>query len=272
GFEWRTLSSARWATSAAHLFGHPIASSETWTWLHSPAFRAVPLDLKAEADLHFLSGITQLIGHGWPYSPPQAGAPGWMFYAAGVYSDKTPWWPVMPDLARYLQRVSALLRQGEPVADVALYAPRDDAWSSMRPGSPRFLNLYTTIRDLIGPRVVPAILDAGHSFDLFDDGTLKEAEARNYRLIVLPGAKRIPDATRRWLDAYVARGGKLIAVRRPPAGEWRSLETVSEENLSARLASIVSPDVAIEPRTPEIGFVHRKLRDGDVYFLANTSN
>ena len=141
GFEWRTLSATRWASSASHLFGKPVTSSETWTWLHSPAFRATPLDLKAEADQHFLSGINQLIGHGWPYSPPQAGSPGWMFYAAGVYSDKNPWWPVMPDTSRYLQRVSFLLRQGDPVADVALYAPTEDAWSLIRPGSGRNLNL-----------------------------------------------------------------------------------------------------------------------------------
>src|SRR5213594_239695 len=68
---------------------------ETWTWLHSPAFRATPLDIKAEADQHFLAGINQLIGHGWPYSPPQAGNPGWSFYAAAVFNDKNPWWPVM---------------------------------------------------------------------------------------------------------------------------------------------------------------------------------
>ena len=64
-----------------------------------------------------------------------------MFYAAGVYSDKNPWWPVMPDTARYLQRVSFLLRQGEPVADVALYAPTDDAWSHDQAGDGRDLNL-----------------------------------------------------------------------------------------------------------------------------------
>ena len=40
----------------------------------------------------------------------------------------------MPDLAAYLQRVSFVLRQGEPVADVALYAPTEDAWSSVPPG------------------------------------------------------------------------------------------------------------------------------------------
>ena len=31
----------------------------TWTWLHSPAFRATPLDMKAEANLHFLQGINE---------------------------------------------------------------------------------------------------------------------------------------------------------------------------------------------------------------------
>ena len=100
GWNFRQLTSSRWASSASHLFGRPVTTSETWTWLHSPAFRATPLDVKAEADQHFLSGINQLIGHGWPYSPPQAGTPGWPFYAAAVFTDKNPWWPVMPDLAR----------------------------------------------------------------------------------------------------------------------------------------------------------------------------
>ncbi|MGA8672151.1 MAG: glycosyl hydrolase, partial [Terracidiphilus sp.] len=66
---WREFSDTRWAASAGHLYHRPVISSETWTWLHSPAFRATPLDMKAEADLHFLQGINQLVGHGWPYSP-----------------------------------------------------------------------------------------------------------------------------------------------------------------------------------------------------------
>ena len=71
-----------------------------------PAFRATPLDLKAEADLHFLQGINQLIGHGWPYSAPQAEYPGWRFYAAAVFNEKNPWWIVMPDVNRYLAATS----------------------------------------------------------------------------------------------------------------------------------------------------------------------
>ena len=127
---WREFSDTRWAASAGHLFERPVMSSETWTWLHSPAFRATPLDLKAEADLHFLQGINQLVGHGWPYSPKSAGEPGWRMYAASALNAHNPWSFVMPDLTRYLQRVSFALRQGKPVNDVALLLPNDDIWST----------------------------------------------------------------------------------------------------------------------------------------------
>jgi hypothetical protein len=191
GWKFRELTSSRWASSASHLFGRPVTTSETWTWLHSPAFRATPLDVKAEADQHFLAGINQLIGHGWPYSPPQAGTPGWPFYAAAVLSDKNPWWPVMPDLAAYLHRVSFVLRQGEPVVDVALYAPTEDSWAAFRPGAS--MNLFRKIVELVGPNVVPAILAAGHAFDLVDDGSIEEIEARHYKAIVLPGVRFVPE-------------------------------------------------------------------------------
>ena len=270
GWKYRELTSSRWASSASHLFGRPVTTSETWTWLHSPAFRATPLDVKAEADQHFLAGINQLIGHGWPYSPPQAGTPGWPFYAAAVLSDKNPWWPVMPDLAAYLHRVSFVLRQGEPVVDVALYAPTEDAWAAFRPGAS--MNLFRKIVELVGPNVVPGILAAGHSFDLVDDGSIKEIEARHYKAIVLPGVRFVPEATRRFLADYARAGGVVIAVRRKPDGGWPSLEGVSEADLASRLSAAVAPDVTFQPPATDVGFVHRRLPDADVYFVANTAN
>ena len=272
GWHFRTLTASRWASSAAHLLGKPVTTSETWTWLHSPAFRATPLDVKAEADQHFLSGVNQLIGHGWPYSPPEGGTPGWPFYAAAVLSDKNPWWPVMPDLAAYLQRVSFLLRQGEPVAEVALYAPTEDAWSTFKPGTPGYLNLFTKTVEWIGPRIISAILDAGHGFDLVDDGMLEEAHRRSYKAVVLPGVRFMPEATRRWLAEYAHAGGTVLAVRRRPEGDGPSLELVGEGDLARRLAAAVPADVTLTPAAPEIGFVHRRLPDADLYFLANTGD
>jgi hypothetical protein len=270
GWKHRELTSSRWASSASHLFGKPVTTSETWTWLHSPAFRATPLDVKAEADQHFLAGINQLIGHGWPYSPPQAGTPGWPFYAAAVLSDKNPWWPVMRDLSSYLHRVSFVLRQGEPVGDVALYVPTEDAWSTFRPGAS--MNLFRKVVELVGPNVVPGILAAGHGFDLVDDGTIKEAEAKRYKAVVLPGARFVPEPTRRLLEGYSRAGGTVLALRRKPEGEWPFVVPVSEGDLSSRLAAAVPPDVTVRPPAPDIGFVHRRLADADVYFLANTAN
>jgi hypothetical protein len=35
---------------------------------------------------------------------------------------------------------------------------------------------------------------------------------------------------------------------------------------------MLAPDIVLTPETPEIGFVHRKANDAEIYFLANTSN
>lgn len=271
GWHWRTLTATRWASSASNLFGKRVTASEAWTWLHSPAFRATPLDIKAEADLQFLNGANQLIGHGWTYSPPQAGNPGWMFYAAGVLSDKNPWWAVMPDLSAYLHRVSYLMQQGEPVADIGLYAPTEDAWAMFKPGTVRYLNLWHKTGERIGDRTVPAILDAGFNFDIFDDETLKEASARKYKAVVLPNVRWMPDETKKWLAAYVKNGGKVYAVNRQPEGST-NFELVKDSDLKTKLSSAITPDVVINPISENIGAVHRKLADTDIYFLANDGN
>ena len=94
---------------------------------------------------------------------------------------------------------------------------------------------------------------------MIDDRTLQEASARRYRAVVVPRVKLMPDSTRRWLADYAAAGGTVVTDR-------------DGEDLGARLAAAVPADVALDPPTPAIGFVHRRLRDADLYFLANTSN
>jgi hypothetical protein len=264
GTQWRHFSATRWAASASHLYGRPVTSSETWTWLHSPVFRATPLDMKAEADLHFLQGINQLIGHGWPYSPPEVAEPGWRFYAAAVFNQHNPWWLVMPDITRYLQRVSFLLRQGQPANDVALYLPTDDAWAKFTAGHD---SINQSMDALLGPNVIAHILDAGYNFDFIDDDAIASAGVP-YRILILPGVERMPLATHRKLEAYVSKGGIVVATRRLPLPGAGILVT-DEKQLGSALNKLLPADVAT---VPEIGFVHRKLDFADIYFLVNTSN
>ena len=180
GPQWRAFSFTRWASSASHLYGRNITSAETWTWLHSPAFRATPLDMKAEADRMFLLGVNQFVGHGFPYSPPGAGEPGWALYAAAVFNAHNPWFPVMPDITKYLQRVSWLLRQGEPANDVAILLPEDDGQAAFTPGH---VAVTDEMEKRITPAMMSAILDAGYNIDYIDADTIDKLGAIPYPVV-----------------------------------------------------------------------------------------
>jgi len=308
---WREFSDTRWAASAGHLFHRPVISSETWTWLHSPAFRATPLDMKAEADLHFLQGINQLVGHGWPYSSESAGEPGWRMYAAAALNAHNPWFFAMPDLTRYLQRVSFALRQGEPANDVALLLPNDDVWASFSAGfekrpsptsplgfdeSGSNVSIDEQMDKFLGKQVIAQVLDAGFNLDFIDADTIDSAGIP-YRVLILPAVDRLPVTTCEKILAFALRGGIVIATGRMPAtapGLMHATEDSArlkdlsqklfgggittahflahETELGAELAKDLTPDMKLSPPAPEIGFIHRKLPNGDLYFLANTAN
>ena len=308
---WREFSDTRWAASAGHLFNRNVISSETWTWLHSPVFRATPLDMKAEADLHFLQGINQLVGHGWPYSPEIAGEPGWRLYAAGSFNAHNPWFSVMPDLTKYLQRVSYALRLGEPVNDVAILLPNDDVWASFKAriqqnkpatslggfdetGSN--ITIDESVGRFLGHELIPQVLDAGFNFD-FIDADVIDSIGIPFKVLILPCVDRIPPGTYERIVEFARRGGIVIATRRLPAtgpghlnaepttkrvqslsetlfhGNVATAHYVEDERtLGTSLASWLQPDFTVAPRSPEIGFIHRHLESGDLYFVANTSN
>lgn len=293
--QWRRLSTSRWASSANHILRRPITSSETWTWLHSPTFAATPLDIKAEADIHFIQGINQIIGHGWPYSPPQAGKPGWGFYAAAALNDLNPWWPVMPDLALYLQRVSWLLRQGEPSADLLLYVPVAEIRSRFSAASGQ-VSIDRAVHSVIGDNVIPQMLDAGYNFDAVDDGLLEEAlNGGRYRGIVLVNAERISEGVLERLAAFARSGGHVFVAGRKPrlsAGYLNARENdarvqaaavrllaeprvavISEDSrLGEALRKAFEPALSWEPASPALAYAQRRLSGGDVFFVANTGN
>ncbi|MDX2974459.1 glycosyl hydrolase [Kribbella solani] len=236
GWGWTGTPETRWASSAANIYGRSVVSAEVWTWVHSPSFRATPLDLQGEAHEHFLSGVNQLIGHGWPYSPSDGPGLGWIFYAAGALDDRNPWWPVAAELFGALHRFSWLLRQGTPVRPVKIYVPPSGE-----------LNLYRAARNVIPESVPRTIREAGLDFDLVDDDAIAVLDPAEVRLIVVPEDEW--PTTGRWLDAVRAAGGTIVS---DPA-------TLAE----------TLPRAPIEV-PPEVGVVHRRLDDGEVYFVANT--
>jgi hypothetical protein len=293
GPQWREFSYTRWATSAAHLYHRNVVSAETFTWLHSPAFRATPLDMKVEADRMFLLGVNQIVGHGYPYSPPAAGEPGWSLYAAAVFNSHNPWFPVMPDIARYLQRMSWLLRQGAPANDIAVLLPEDDAQAAFSPGHD---SVTDEIHKRITPELISNILDSGYNLDFIDAATINKLDKIPYPILVIPPTTRIPLATYNKIAAYAEAGGHVIAIGKLPSlapglmdqsdspqiaaltqelfhsSANTSLALESTTDLPAALHQALAPDVVLTPATPGIGFIHRKLPTADIYFVVNSTN
>ncbi len=300
GFQWRGYSNSRWASSASHLLGKPVTSSETFTWLKQAVFYATPLDMKAEANLHFLEGINQIICHGWPYTAEGAEYPGWSFYAAAAFGEKNPWWIVMPDVTKYLQRVSSILRQGAPSNDVALFMSNSDAWAN------RQWSLSGAAQNMTG-NTARAILDAGYNFDLFDDQLLEmrgKVEGNQlsfgdskYRVVILPYVEHIQPATMKKLDEFAKNGGIVIALGSASAiapgyratdEDQKTVRDIEQRlfsgtnatgmllqndgEIAAALGKKLGPDVAMGEAATEIGFVHRHTDGGEIYFLANTTN
>ncbi len=305
---WRSFRATRYASSAAHLMGQNLASSETFTWLHQAPFRATPLDMKEEVDQHFLEGINQIDCHGWAYTPNGMPYPGGSFYAAANFNDQNPWYIAMPEISGYMQRVSQMLREGAPANDIALYANDSDTWSA---ATTRFSSMDAAFKNQ-SPSL-GTILDAGYDADLIDDGMLQsrgKATAGKlvfgdapYPIVVLNGPQNMPLETLRTLEAFPKSGGTLVWTSpRPPSvhvpgykatdadqqeaaailahlfGEGGpGIIAATPDQFSDRVRQRLAPDflaTATSSTTPleQIAAIHRHADGAEIYFLANTSN
>ena len=214
-------------------------------------------------------------------------------------------------MTRYLQRVSWALRQGEPANDVALLLPNDDVWASFKATVAKRLSptsaggfdesgsnvsVDESMDQFLGKKVIAQILDAGFNVDFIDADAI-DAVGIPYKVLVLPNVDRLPVATYEKILAFAQKGGTVIATRRTPSTapgflhadeETARIKGISQalfdgavstahrvgadEELGAELAKDAAPDMTLTPRTPAIGFIHRKLADGNLYFVANTAN
>jgi hypothetical protein len=211
----------------------------------------------------------------------------------------------MPDVAKYLQRVSFMMRQGEPANDVAVYLPNDDGWAEMTPGNP---HLIEVLREHVGPDLLPAIFAAGYNIDFFDDDSFRQVGKiengalvlgkHKYRVIVLPNVETIPVDTYRKFEEFARANGVLIATRRTPSQapgfratpeDHQQIADISKalfaaatpvahlvenetRDLGRTLNRLSKPDVEFALGSSDVAFVHRRTDDAEIYFIVNTLN
>ncbi|MSU48139.1 MAG: glycoside hydrolase [Opitutus sp.] len=211
----------RFASSAAHVAGRTLASSETFTWLREH-FREAPSQMKPEVDQLLLTGINHIFYHGNAYSPGDAPWPGWLFYASTEANTRSPLWRELSSLNQYIARCQAVLQSTLPDSrnEVLVYWPAHDLWHKAD-GLQRQLTVHAT--DWLMPssagQTAQALVALGVAFDFISDAQLLASryEANEIRtsgnrysgLVLVPKTAHMPVETLRQLRSLAASGATI---------------------------------------------------------------
>ena len=284
------MADIRGAASVAHLYGQNLVAAESMTAAMAP-WAFTPRDLKTVIDLEFALGVNRPVVHTSVHQPLVDKKPGLSLSIFGQYFNRNETWA---EQARpwvdYMARNGFMLQQGRFFADVAYFSGEE-----------------APLTGLYGEHDTPD-LPHGYGFDFVNaeilahrltvqDGMLVAPTGARYRLLYLGGSsRRMTLATLRKIHD-LAEAGAVIAGVRPQASPdlmddvaafnsladslWSSGTTVKAVGLG-KVIAVTDPDAALaqlglardfdagrpEPDA-EVMFVHRRLDDGDLYYVDN---
>jgi hypothetical protein len=218
---------SKFASSAAHVAGKRLASSESMTWL-AEHFTETLDQVKRAVDQLFVSGINHLVYHGTAYSPSDAAWPGWLFYASTEFNPRNAIWHDIPALNQYVARVQSVMQSGTPDNDLLVYWPVYDSWHDaaglrmdFRVHDPAWLH-----EKPVGA-VARTLWEKGYGFDYVSDRLLERevkaaagrvsASGAEYAAVLVPKTLHMPDSTMSRLVELANGGATVLFVEALPA-------------------------------------------------------
>lgn len=218
------VSMLKYASSAAHINGKTLVSSETFTWL-TEHFRTSLSQMKPDMDLMFTCGVNNMYFHGICYSPKNDPWPGWRFYASVDMSPTNSIWRDAPYLLKYIERCQSFLQMGQPDNDFLVYLPVRDMWAERRGKGPGSLLMQFDIHSMAkkAPDFIKSILEidrAGYDCDYisekylmgttYTNGMLQTAAGTRYQALIIPGSGNMPEKVKNHINDLKAKGAKII--------------------------------------------------------------
>jgi hypothetical protein len=282
------IADMRGAASVAHLYGQNLVAAESMTSAMAP-WAFAPSDLRPMIDMEFASGVNLPVIHTSVHQPlGEDKKPGLSLAIFGQYFNRNETWAGMArPWVDYMARSSYLLQQGRFYADVAYFYGEEAPLVALYkkgppPDAPRryaydFVNADALLHKLS-----------------VKDGELVAGSGARYRVLYLGGSsRRMTLAVLRRLQALAESGATIVGpapaatpgladdavafsalVRRmwsgapvTRVGKGRVITGGDVEAALAQLGQAPDVDAADAP----LLFVHRRLNDGDLYFVANRS-
>jgi hypothetical protein len=294
------LVDVRGAASAAHVYGKPIVATESFT---GGGYEA-PYTLKKIADFWFTQGVNRLAFHTSAEQPLDT-KPGNTMVGTHINRNIT-WAELAGPVMTYFARVSYMLQQGSPVADLLYLLPE---------GAPSTMPFW-------GAGLVPAP-PAGYDYDYLNtdillhhtgvtadgrihiDGSDAMPEGMSYRVLVLPPTTQMTPEVLGKLNELVEAGATILGSRPKaspslmdgPGGDvqvqklatqiWGDMDGVTNiqhalgkgmtywgltlDEVLSRLKD--APDFASSGSLDSPpAWVHRHAADADIYFAVNQAD
>lgn len=283
------IADMRGAASVAHLYGRPLVAAESLTSAMSPwAFS--PAELRPMIDTEFVNGVNLPVIHTSVHQPlGEDQKPGLSLAIFGQYFNRNETWSGMArPWVDYMARSAYLLQQGRFYADVAYFygeeAPLVSLYKKGQPADAPRRYAY----DFINSDALMGQLSVR-------DGSLVTAGGARYRVLFLGGSsERMTVPTLRRLRQLAEGGATIVGdAPRAPLGladdarQFQALvgrlwgggavtrvgagRVVKGRDVEAALRALGQwPDfdhVAADAGT--LQFVHRRLDDGDLYYVSN---
>ncbi len=302
---WTDNRTVKMVSSAAHVYGKSVVAAEAFTGeSQTSRWMDYPYSMKALGDQMFAQGFNQIFFHRYAHQPNVKAEPGMVMGPWGINLDRTnTWFGQAKPWMDYLARSQYMLRQGHGVADILFFVGEDSPNQSenVRP------DVSADANPKIGQYFNP-LIPAGHSYDLVNaevlltrasvkDGKVVLPDGASYAMLALPdGMTGLTGKLVARLRTMVEQGMVLLAPRptrslamddaqfdRDVAALWgnsagTAARTVGKGKVfaSGTIADVLAatgtaPDVRCETASPDgqITWLHRRVSDGDVYFLAN---
>ena len=283
------LADIKGAASVAHIYGQNLVAAESMTSMLAP-WAYAPSDLRRVIDLEFVTGVNRPVIHTSVHQPVDDKIPGLSLFVFGEHFTRHETWA---EMARpwidYLSRNSYLLQQGRNFADVAYFYGEEGPLTGLYGQKP-----VTDAPTRYAYDFVSA--DALLSRLTVKDGDLIAGSGARYKLLYLGGSSQrmtLPVLKR---IANFAEAGATIVGRAPESSPsleddkatfdalvhrlWSGAPTtkigqgsvIASGQVEAALASLgVEPDFSYtKPQADsELLFIHRRLSEGDLYFVDN---
>ena len=280
------------AASVAHIYGQNLVAAESMTAMMAPwAFG--PADLKRVVDLEFVTGVNRVVVHTSVHVPVDDHKPGLSLGMFGQNFNRQESWA---ELARpwvdYMARNSFMLQQGHNVADIAYFYGEDAPLTG--------IFMHTLAVDAPPQHGYDFLSADALMGSLKNDGTeLVSTGGARYRALYLGGSSRMMTIRTLRRVAELVEGGATVIGPKPQidpgllsdTAEFNALgerlwpksgiarieagRVIASKDVAAGLAEAgVAPDFRFTGGhiDSDIPFVHRKLSDGDSYFLVNRKN